>query len=97
MLKTPEKGKTPLESTLENLSRDDDDDQLGLISSLRKLFEKNKKVKSLERTLGEVSNKMQEFLSIMIIDIDPQKRVVELISAFESELTQLEKVVASQA
>ena len=46
LLQTPKKVKSPLESTLDNLFGEDDD-QLGLILSLRKLFERNKKVKSL--------------------------------------------------
>lgn len=45
--------KLPLITTL-LVASNDDDDQKDLISSLVKLFEKKKKVKSLERNLGEV-------------------------------------------
>ena len=37
---------------------DDNDDQKGLMCSLRKLFDKNKSMKSLEKTLEEVLDKI---------------------------------------
>lgn len=49
------------------------------------------------RTLGEVSEKLQEVVSVKITDTDPQVRVKKLISSFDSKLTQLKKVTTSQA
>ena len=71
-MKTPKKAKSPLESALENLFGDDDD-QLGLISSLRKLFERNKKVKSVEISLEDVSKMLQSVISARVTKENPQE------------------------
>ena len=49
---------SPLVARLSSVLSNDDDDQKGLMSSLRKLFEKNKLVKYLEKTLGEVLDRI---------------------------------------
>lgn len=66
----------------------DNNDQIGLISSLNKLFEKNKKVKSLYESL-EISEKLQSVGSSRIIEEDPQARDKELINTFDDEFMKL--------
>ena len=56
LLAIPMKGKSPLISIL--LVASDDDDQKYLMSSLRNLLEMNKTMITLERTLGEVLERM---------------------------------------
>ena len=49
-----------------------DDDQKDLMSCLTKLLEKNMKVKSLQRTLMEVTNKLHSSLAVQHIEVDPK-------------------------
>ncbi len=52
------------------MASNDDDDHKGLISSLRKLFEKNNSVKSLEKILTKVLNRMQKRITTTIAILD---------------------------
>ena len=57
---------TTIASTSLSIVSNDEDDRKNLISSLRKLFEKNKTIKSLEKTLGEVLDRMQRIVKSTI-------------------------------
>lgn len=72
---------------MENLSRneDDDDDYIGLISYLSNIFEKNKRVKSLQGTLEKVTKKLQSIILVRLTKEEPQMREKELIKDFDNE------------
>ena len=51
-----------------------DDDQIDLISSLSNLIQKNKTIKSLQKTLMEVTYKLHSTLEVQHIKEDPKQR-----------------------
>lgn len=76
---------------------DDDDDHKGSMSSLRKLLEKKKLVKSLERTLTKVLDKMQKTIHRTITNPDLQTKAKELVKYFDEEFTTFSKIALVQA
>ena len=50
----------------------DDDDQTDFIPSLIELIEKNKKLKSLQRTLMEVINRLHSTLAVQHTEPNPE-------------------------
>ena len=79
----------PITLTTLPIVSDDDDDQKGLISSFRKLLEKNKSVKILERNLGEVLERMQMTIKKEITKIDMQRKAKEIVKAIYVKFTTL--------
>lgn len=75
----------------------DDDYQIELISSLSKIIGKNKKVKSLEGSLLEETNKLQGLISTQLSEVDPQVKEREVIIFFDSEFTTLSDIALVKA
>ena len=70
----------------------EDEDQKCLMSTLSKLFEKNKLVKSFEKTLIEVLEKMQKIVTTTIAIPNLQLKAMELVKTFDKEFITLAKV-----
>ena len=66
------------------------------MDTLRKLFEKNKTVKSLEKTLSKVLECIQKITSTTIANLDLQDKEKHLVKTFDEDFTNLAKVVATQ-
>ena len=66
---------------------DDEVEAHNLISSLSKLFEKNKLVKYLEKTLTSVLNHLEKIVSSIGTTIDIQQWAAILTKAFDNEFT----------
>lgn len=75
----------------------DDDDQNYLISSLSKLLQKNKTVKSLQRSLIEVTNKLHSTLTVQRTELDPELRAQAVLKYFDEEFTNLLNVAEAKA
>ena len=73
----------------------DDDDQFDLISCLTKLIEKNKKVKSLQRTLMEVTDRLHNTLAAKHIEENPEQRAKVVVKYFDDEFIDLLSVAES--
>ena len=76
---------------------DEEDEAKNLISSLRKLLERNKSVKSLEKTLTIVLDKMEKAVSPIDTLADIQQRATVLCKAFDDEFSTLMNVTTIQA
>lgn len=75
----------------------DDDHQIELILSLNKIIRKNKKVKSLEGVLLEVTNKIKGVISAQVSEVDPQAKEKKVIKVFDNEFTNLSKISSIKA
>lgn len=90
----PSSSSTPL--SLASLSTNDDD-QIDLISSMRKLIEKNRKVKSLQRTLMEVIEKLHNTLVVQHTESDLEQRAQAVLKSFDEEFSNLLNVAEEKA
>lgn len=85
--------KSQIGSIFENFGKEvDDDDQMELITSLKKIIGKNKKVKSLEGSLLEITEKLRSVMTNQIAKADPLERAREVMKAFDNEFTNLSDI-----
>ena len=75
-------------------SNDDDDEAQSLLSSLRKFIEKKKLVKSIEKTLTSVLNRIEKVVSPVDTPVDIQQRTKILCKFFDDEFTTLTNVAS---
>lgn len=76
---------------------DDDDDHKGLMSSLRNLFENRKYVKSLEKKLTKILDRIQKIVTTMVANLDLQVNARKLVNIFDEHFTTLVEVASTQA
>lgn len=67
------------------------------MSSLRKLFKKNKSIKSLEKTLTKVLEQMHKTVTTTIVNPNLQSKAKELVQTFDEEFTTLSEAASTQA
>lgn len=72
------------------------DDQNDLISSFSKLIQKKNIVKSLQRTLMEVTNRLHSTLAVQHIEVDPKQRAHVVLKSFDEEITNLLNVAETK-
>ena len=76
---------------------DEEDEVRNLISSLSKFLEKKKSIKSIEKTLTTILDKMEKIVSPVDTSIDIQQCATILCKAFDDEFTTLMDVATIQA
>ena len=72
-----------------NIALDDEGDQKELLSSLRKLLDKNKKVGNLEKTLAKVVEKLYKIVIVKVTNHNSQLSIEELVRHFDKGLITL--------
>ena len=84
-------------TTIVSAQSNEEDEAKNLISSLRKLIEKNKSVKSLEKTLTIVLDKMEQVVSPVDTPTNIQQCTTIFCKAFDDEFSTLMNVATIQA
>ena len=74
---------------------DDEAEAQNLISSLRKLFEKKKSIKSLEKTLTTILDRIEKIVRPIDTPSDVQQHAIVLCKVFDEEFTNLASVATS--
>ena len=80
-----------------SIQLDNEVDVQSLISSLNKLFEKNKFFKSIEKTLNSILDRMAKTMTPTITTSNIQQRATLLIKSFDNKFPTLSNVVIVQA